>query len=77
MGGNKASAKTKPPSRDYTLTVYIGPERKAQLEHLQNDCNANASEVIRILLDYALAAVNKGRLKAETETITKAKAPAI
>jgi hypothetical protein len=69
-------AKNKPPSRDYTLTLYLGPERKSRLERLQTDWNLNASETVRVLLDYALAAVEKGRLKPEKETITKVKAPA-
>ncbi|NIV30134.1 MAG: hypothetical protein GWN58_11740 [Anaerolineae bacterium] len=68
--------KGKAPSRGYTITVYIGPERKSRLKRLQIDWNLNASEVVRILLDHSLEAVEKGRLEPEKATITKAKAPA-
>jgi hypothetical protein len=76
MGNESRSAKGRFPSRGYTITVYIGGQRKSQLEHLQSEWNLNASETVRLLLDYALEAVDKGQLKPETETITKAKAPA-
>jgi hypothetical protein len=75
-GPSGAKATRKAPSRGYTMSVYIGPERKARIERLQQDWGLNASEAIRLLLDHALSEVDKGRLTPETETITKAKAPA-
>jgi len=64
------------PSRGYTMSVYVGPERKARIERLQQDWGLNASEAIRLLIDHALADVERGHLKPERETITRAKAPA-
>jgi hypothetical protein len=62
-------------SRRHTLTIYLGPERKERIEQLQDLWNLNGSQVVRLLIDHALADVDTGRLAPERETITRVKPP--
>lgn len=71
----EAKGKRRSPSKEWTVSVYLGPERKDRVARLQREWNLSASATIRLLLDYSLAAVDKGKLAPEIETVTKAKAP--
>jgi len=66
----------KAPSKGYTMSIYIGPTRKSRIERLQQEWGLNASETVRLLIDHALAEVERGRLKPKMEAVTKAQAPA-
>ena len=61
----------KSPSKDWTVSVYVGPELKSRLERLQTEWDVNASELVRFLLGHALEAVDKGKLKPKRETVTR------
>jgi len=61
----------KSPSKDWTISVYVGPEIKSRLERLQTEWGVNASQVTKFLLAYALDAVDAGKLKPKRETVTR------
>jgi len=61
----------KAPSKEWTISVYVGPEIKSRLERLQTEWDVNGSELVRFLLGHALEAVDKGKVKPKRETVTR------
>jgi len=59
------------PSKEWAISVYVGPEIKSRLERLQTEWDVNTSELVRFLLGHALEAVDKGKLAPKRETVTR------
>jgi hypothetical protein len=76
LAGAQPQHSKRAPSKGYTASVYLGPERKSRLDRLQREWRVNRSQAIRFLLDHALKAAEAGKIKPEFETITRAKTPA-
>jgi len=71
VSAGSADSTSKAPSKEYLETVYLGPELPSRLDRLQEEWGVNRSELVRWLLEYALAAVAKGKLQPKRETVTR------
>jgi len=65
------AGKPPPPSKEWNVSLYLSPELKSRLDHLQTEWDVNTSELVRFLLGHALEAVDKGKIKPKRETVTR------